>query len=159
MLFRSLRQEGHSRGIPKDALVDGDATQLAYSAGSFDLVCAFSVLHHIPKPELAVREMLRVAKRGIFILDANNFAQGGRLSRTVKQTLNALGLWPLANFIRTRGRGYMESEGDGIFYSYSVFSSYPTIRQNCRSVHLLNISDGGRNLYRTADVVALLGLK
>jgi hypothetical protein len=103
--------------------------------------------------------MLRVAGRAVFISDCNNFGQGSLLGRGLKQCLNALHLWPLADFIKTRGRGYTLSEGDGLAYSYSVFNDYRQIREKCRSVHVLNTSDAGRNPYRTASHVALLGIK
>src|SRR5271156_5254098 len=59
---KELRDIGHSQGLSKDELIDGDATRLPFETGEFDLVCEFAVLHHLRKPELAVAEMLRVAK-------------------------------------------------------------------------------------------------
>ena len=70
-----------------------------------------------------------------------------------------MGLWPFADMIKTKGQGYTLSEGDGLAYSYSVFSDYRQIARTCQSVHLLNTMDGGPNLYRTAAHVALLGVK
>ena len=69
-----LRAAAQAKGLASDEIVDGDAQSLKFRDGEFDLVCAFGALHHIPKPELAVGEMLRVSKRAIFISDANNFA-------------------------------------------------------------------------------------
>ena len=154
-----LREVGHSKGLQKTELVDGDAMNLAYGDSSFDLVCEFGALHHIPVPSKAVSEMLRVSRRAIFISDCNNFGQGGRLSRLFKQTINAAGLWPLADKIKTRGKGYSVSEGDGLAYSYSVFNDYRQIKKLCKSVHMLNTLDSGPNLYRTATHVAVLGVK
>ncbi len=28
-------------------------------------------------------------------------------------------LWPLVNFVKTKGKGYHYTEGDGVLYSYS----------------------------------------
>lgn len=154
-----LRQVAYQRGIPETQLVDGDATSLNFADGQFDLVCEFGVLHHIRRPELAVAEMLRVSKKAIFISDSNNFGQGGRVGRACKQIINAARLWPLANLIKTRGRGYTISEGDGLAYSYSVFQNYKQIRKQCPQVHLLNTAGGSINPYRTATHVALLGIK
>jgi ubiquinone/menaquinone biosynthesis C-methylase UbiE len=154
-----LRKVGHSKGLLETQLVDGDATNLAFSDGSFDLVCEFAVLHHIPAPSIAVSEMLRVARKAIFISDCNNFGQGSRLSRVLKQAINTVGLWPLANFLKTKGKGYTISEGDGLAYSYSVFNDYRQIKNACESVHVLNTRDAGPNMYRAAPHVALLGLK
>jgi SAM-dependent methyltransferase len=154
-----LREVAFRNGIGSDVLSDGDATRLQFADGSFDLVCEFGVLHHIKTPSKAVAEMLRVARKGIFISDSNNFGQGGAAGRFLKQLANAVGLWPVLDFIKTRGRGYTISEGDGLFYSYSVFNDYAQIRRSCASVHLLNTSDGGIDPYRTSTHVALLGVK
>ena len=42
----------------------GEAERLPYANSSFDLVSCQFAFHHIPKPELVLREMLRVAKPG-----------------------------------------------------------------------------------------------
>ena len=154
-----LRDIGYRNGISREELVAGDALALPFEDGAFDLVCEYGVLHHIKTPARAVAEMLRVAKKAVFIADSNNFGQGGAFARTMKQTFNALGLWPLVDFIKTRGRGYTISEGDGLAYSYSVFNDYGQVRAQCRSVHLVNTVDAGVNPYRTATHVALLGIK
>lgn len=154
-----LREVAYRNGVSKDDLVDGDALALRFDDGAFDLVCEFGVLHHIKTPNVAVAEMLRVAKRGIFISDSNNFGQGGIISRAIKQVANSLGLWHLVDFIKTGGRGYTVSEGDGLAYSYSVFDNYEQIRRECASVHVINTMPSGINPYRTATHVALLGIK
>lgn len=155
-----LRQIGHEKGLDPSELVDGDATRLALSDGEFDVVCCFGVLHHIRRPGEAVQEMLRVARRMVFISDSNNFGQGSSVMRAVKQVANTLGLWPALDYIKTRGRGYTISEGDGLAYSYSVFTSYPAIRSACSTVHLFNTANSASvNPYRGAPHVALAGLK
>lgn len=156
---RELREIGHGKGIGIDELIDGDALALDFRDGEFDLVCEFGVLHHIRTPARAVAEMLRVGHKAVFISDSNNFGQGGAVSRMVKQTVNALGLWPVMDYIKTRGKGYTISEGDGLGYSYSVFNNYEQIKTRCRSVHLLNTLPAGIDPYRTASHVALLGVK
>lgn len=154
-----LRRIGYSKGLREDELIDGDATDMRFGDNEFDLVCEFGVLHHIQRPECAVSEMLRVANRAIFISDSNNFGQGTPLVRLTKQILNSLGLWKLADFLKTKGRGYSISEGDGLAYSYSVFNNYNQISHRCECIHLLNTKDGHIDFYRTASHVALLGIK
>ena len=154
-----LRSIGHGKGLTGDELRDGDALCLPFADGAFDLVCEFSALHHIADPAQAVSEMLRVARRGIFISDTNNFGQGAPIVRLLKQAVNAVGLWPVADWIKTGGRGYSTSAGDGVAYSYSVFNDWPEIRRQCRTVHVVNTDGAGVNPYRTAAHVALLGLK
>jgi ubiquinone/menaquinone biosynthesis C-methylase UbiE len=154
-----LREQGYKKGILKDDLLEGDGKNINFPENQFDLVCAFGILHHIDKPEQAIKEMLRVSKYAIFISDSNNFGQGGRLGRFVKQAINAVGLWSVYNYIRTKGKKYQISEGDGLFYSYSVFNNFSLIKDNCKSVHLMNTRDAGINPYRTASHAAILGLK
>jgi ubiquinone/menaquinone biosynthesis C-methylase UbiE len=154
-----LRKVGHSKGLLETELIDGDAMDRPFSDGSFDLVSEFGALHHIPVPSKAVSEMLRVSHHAVFISDCNNFGQGSKLSRLLKQTINAVRLWPFVDLIKTRGKGYTISKGDGLAYSYSVFNNYERIKKECSSIHLLNTVDAGPNLYRTADNVALLGIK
>ena len=81
----------------------------------------------------AVSEMLRVTKKGIFISDCNNFGQGSFISRSAKQVINKLGLWKVFDIIKTKGKGYTLSEGDGLAYSYSVFNDYNLIKKKCRN--------------------------
>ena len=154
-----LRAIGHQKGLTADELREGDALRLPFDDQSFDLVCEFSALHHIAQPARAISEMLRVAKRGIFISDTNNFGQGGPVVRLIKQAINAAGLWSIADWIKTGGRGYSVSEGDGVAYSYSVFNDWPQIRRHCRIVHVVNTDGAGINPYRTAAHVAVVGLK
>ncbi len=156
---RQLREIGYESGLSNTELIDGDATNIQFSDGEFDLVCEFGVLHHIRKPQIAVSEMLRVAEKAIFISDTNNFGQGSLTNRTIKQIINIFGLWTVADFLKTKGRGYTLSEGDGISYSYSVFNNYRQIRKHCTSVHLLNTKDSNINPYTSASHVALLGVK
>lgn len=156
---RALREVGYRRGILRGNLIEGNALDLEFNDGDFDVVCEFGVLHHTKEPSRAISEMLRVAKKAIFVSDSNNFGQGSLLGRALKQLLNALRLWSVADFIKTGGRGYTISEGDGLAYSYSVFNNYSQIRNQCKSVHILNTQDGYINPYRTAGHVALLGIK
>jgi SAM-dependent methyltransferase len=156
---KELREVGYQNGISKDELIEGNALKLSYGDGEFDAVCEFGVLHHVKTPEVMVAEMLRVAKKLIYISDANNFGQGSFAWRTTKQLLNRFGLWKLADFIWTKGKGYTLSEGDGLAYSYSVFNNYKQIEEKCKRISLLNTMDGRINFYKTSSHVVLLGIK
>ncbi|MGE0093173.1 MAG: class I SAM-dependent methyltransferase [Alphaproteobacteria bacterium] len=155
---KELREVGHAKGLSEAELIAGDATKLQFADGAFDLVCEVGILHHVRDPSAVIAEMLRVAKVGIFISDSNNFGQGSFLLRTVKQLLYNLGLWKVADWIKTLGKGYQITEGDGLAYSYSVFKNYAQIARVCHT-HILNTAPAGINPYRTAPVVALLGIK
>jgi SAM-dependent methyltransferase len=156
---RELREIGYSNGLSEDELIDGDATNLSFNNADFDLVCEFGALHHIKEPALAVAEMLRVSSNAIFISDSNNFGHGSMVARSIKQVINLFGLWKLVDLIKTKGKGYSLGAGDGLAYSYSVFNDYKQIRTQCKSVHLLNTSDGFIDPYKTSSHVAVLGIK
>jgi ubiquinone/menaquinone biosynthesis C-methylase UbiE len=118
-----LRQAMIKRGIPQDLLHECDATKLPFPDQSFDVVCEFGALHHMRNPNTAVREMTRVARRAVFISDCNRYGQGATIVRHAKWWLGNLGLWSLANFVKTFGKGYYISDEDGLAYSYSVHDS------------------------------------
>jgi ubiquinone/menaquinone biosynthesis C-methylase UbiE len=156
---KELRERAYGKGIPEEILHEGDGNNIQFEDQEFDLVCAFGVLHHVERPRQVIKEMLRVSAKAVFISDSNNFGQGGKITRFIKQTLDILGLWTAVNYVKTRGKKYQISEEDGLFYSYSVFNDYHYIRKSCSSVHLLNTSDGGKNLYRGASHIGLLAIK
>lgn len=155
---KELREIAIKNGVEDTAILDGDGYSLGFADNSFDCVCAFGVLHHVRRPDIVVEEMLRVARVAIFISDGNNFGQGSFGIRLVKQMLRAMHLWAVANALKTRGKGYMITEGDGLAYSYSVFQNYKQIRRRCKQVHIINTSRAGINPLRTASHVALFGV-
>ncbi|MDQ6670032.1 MAG: class I SAM-dependent methyltransferase [Chloroflexota bacterium] len=102
---------------------------LPFRSASFDAVCQFGILHHVKDPNGVVAEMMRVARRAVFLSDSNRFGQGPLPSRLIKLLLFQCRLWPLANFLKTRGSGYTVSDGDGVSYSYSVFDSLNVLQR------------------------------
>jgi SAM-dependent methyltransferase len=150
-----LRAMGRKKGLSDAELIEGDALALPFNDASVDVVCSFGVLHHIRDHKRAVSEMCRVARQAIFISDANNFGQGTIIGRMVKQAVNALGLWSVFDLIRTKGKGYHYSDGDGIFYSYSIFNDIPVLRRQFRDLYFLSTMPGGANLYRAAPHLAV----
>jgi len=155
----ALRNAGYAKGLSPEELTDGSGYALPFSDESFDVVCEFGVLHHVRHPHRMVTEMMRVARKAIFISDSNNFGGGSRPARAIKQTLHALRLWPMVNYLKTGGRGYSISRGDGLFYSYSVVDSLPLLRTKCSLVHMMNTTPAKPNLYRTANHLAVLAVK
>jgi SAM-dependent methyltransferase len=108
-------------------LVSASGDELPFDDATFDIVCQFGVLHHVAHPNAMVKEMMRVARRAVFLSDTNRFGQGPLPVRGLKLVLAQCGLWPAANFVKTRGTGYTITEGDGLSYSYSVFDSLDTL--------------------------------
>ncbi|MBW4496719.1 MAG: class I SAM-dependent methyltransferase [Oscillatoria princeps RMCB-10] len=118
---------------PED-LICCSSYELPFDDNSFDLVTEFGILHHVAEPDRVVSEMLRVARKAIFISDSNRFAQGGLLSRLAKLLLYKSGLWwPLRQMLNG-GKRWNYSEGDGVYYSYSVFDSFKLIEASCQNV-------------------------
>lgn len=153
-----MRVVGHSRGLTPDELVDGNIMALNFPDKSFDCVCEFAVLHHVKDPTKAVEEMIRVAKKAVFISDANCFGMGHPLARFMKQCAHALGAWPLVDYIKSGGKRYYVSEGDGLFYSYSTFFNYPQLEKVSKIVHIVNTKGTGVNPYRNATHTAFLAI-
>jgi SAM-dependent methyltransferase len=89
----ALVRQGISSGVNKGfplLLASGDA--LPFADNSFDAVCEFGILHHVPDPARVVKEMLRVARNVIVISDANRFGQGFLPLRILKLLLFKLKL-------------------------------------------------------------------
>jgi|HubBroStandDraft_6_1064221.scaffolds.fasta_scaffold126126_2 ubiquinone/menaquinone biosynthesis C-methylase UbiE len=124
-----VQQARLSAGSAALAMVQASGEALPFSDASFDAVCEFAILHHVPDPAKVLREMMRVSRRVLVVVDCNRFGQGPWPLRILKLILCKLGLWGIFDYIRTRGKRYQISEGDGLFYSYSVFDSYNLIAE------------------------------
>ncbi len=61
-MLRRARAYQSEKGITNAAFNRGEAEQLPYADASFDLVSCQMALHHMGKPEPALREMVRVMK-------------------------------------------------------------------------------------------------
>jgi ubiquinone/menaquinone biosynthesis C-methylase UbiE len=129
--------EAERHGVPPGVLVQGSGYELPFADGAFDTVFACGVMHHVAEPQRIVAEMLRVARRAVFISDSNRFGQGGRAARLLKLALYQCGLWPAARFLQTGGKMYTVSEGDGLAYSYSVFDSYDQLAAGTQQIWVI----------------------
>ena len=120
----ALIQQSHANS-PRYVRAIGE--KLPFADQSFDAVLATGTLHHTPQPPAVISEMTRVARVAVFLSDANRFGQGRFLVRLAKLSLYRLRLWDLTMWLRTRGTRTLYSEGDGEFYSYSLFDSYEQV--------------------------------
>lgn len=130
-------QKGNSAHVP---IIQASGDALPFPAASFDAVCEFGVLHHASNPAAVVKEMLRVARKAIIICDSNRFGQGSRAARLMKLFLCKSKLWGAYTFLRTGGKGYIITEGDGLAYSYSVYDSYDLVSRWADRVILIPTS-------------------
>jgi ubiquinone/menaquinone biosynthesis C-methylase UbiE len=118
-------------------LLQGSGYQLPFEDEAFDAVFECGVLHHVADPGRVVAEMIRVAKRAVFLSDSNRFGQGSHSARLLKLALYQCGLWPAARYLQTKGKMYTLSQGDGLAYSYSVFDSYHQLAAGTQQIWLL----------------------
>lgn len=134
---KALIEQAETRGVPKGLIVAGTGYSLPFENDSFDAVLECGVLHHVTEPSRVVSEMMRVAKRAVFLSDSNRFGQGRYAVRILKLGLYKCNLWRAARFIQTKGKMYTISEGDGLAYSYSVFDSYTQLAEWADTIWLV----------------------
>jgi SAM-dependent methyltransferase len=126
----ALVQEAARNGnLASGPILQASGEALPFGDGSFDVVCEFGILHHVGEPAAVVKEMLRVASKAVFISDSNRFGQGSISMRFLKLALCKLRLWNAYNYLRTGGKRYRITEGDGLAYSYSVYDSFEQVSQ------------------------------
>lgn len=121
---KALIEQAELRGVPKGLILEGSGYSLPFEDASFDAVFECGVLHHVREPHRVVSEMLRVARKAVFLSDSHRFGQGRYAARILKLGLYKCNLWHIARFIQTKGKMYTISEGDGLGYSHSVFDSH-----------------------------------
>jgi ubiquinone/menaquinone biosynthesis C-methylase UbiE len=78
---QAMRQRARELGVLESEIIGGDATKIPFGDGTFDMVTETGVLHHIPNPASAIAEMLRVARKAVFISEGNNMGQGTAWAR------------------------------------------------------------------------------
>src|SRR5688500_10973368 len=86
--------------VPAARLHVAVGQRLPFADGSFDLVVATGILHHVADPAACIREMFRVSGAAVLISDHNIFAFGSTLARRVRLILHAIGLLPAFTFVR-----------------------------------------------------------
>jgi SAM-dependent methyltransferase len=131
------------KGLRTDCIAQADGAALPFADQSFDAVCEFGMLHHVGRPELVIGEMLRVARKAVFISDGNRFGQGSPFAKLCKLALYKSGLWNFSELLRTGGKGYHFSDRDGVFYSFSIYDHMRQISRATEHVWLLPVTEGG----------------
>jgi len=154
---QALREQAYGKGISELDLVDGSGYLLPFPDSSFEMVCEFAVLHHVKEPNRMVNEMSRVASRMLCISDCNFMGQGSWPVRNLKRLIYFSRLWPLANLVKTKGKGYTFSKEDGVAYSYSVFQSIATLKRSWRTLRIMTASGKSDGIFGlTASAAHLL---
>jgi ubiquinone/menaquinone biosynthesis C-methylase UbiE len=133
----AMIERAELNGVPRGLLLQGSGYELPFEDETFDVVFECGVLHHVAEPDRVVEEMIRVAKRAVFLSDSNRFGQGRHSARLLKLALHKCGLWRTARYLQTKGKMYTLDEGDGLAYSYSVFDSYDQLAASMERIWLL----------------------
>jgi phosphatidylethanolamine/phosphatidyl-N-methylethanolamine N-methyltransferase len=98
MLARARTRVAEQRLVNVDALLELDAEQTGFEAGSFDIAVAMFVASVVPHPRRLMAEMRRVVRPGGHILFVNHFAaeRGPRwwAERALSPASRALGWHP-----------------------------------------------------------------
>jgi ubiquinone/menaquinone biosynthesis C-methylase UbiE len=121
-------------GVPESAIFQAVGEQLPFRDRSFDVVVSLGILHHVRQPNLIIRELIRVARRAVIIIDGNRFGQGRWPIRLLKLGLYKAGLWRMVNYLKTGGKGYELTQGDGLAYSYSVYDSFELLANSAEQL-------------------------
>jgi len=69
-----LLAHARERAAPNVTFVEGEAEHLPFDAASFDLACTLRTLHHVPRPELVLAELVRVTRPGGHLLVVDQIA-------------------------------------------------------------------------------------
>ena len=69
-----LLAHARERAAPNVTFVEGEAEHLPFDAASFDLACTLRTLHHVPRPELVLAELVRVTRPGGRLLVVDQIA-------------------------------------------------------------------------------------
>lgn len=130
---------GRRDGFSATQLDRASSEALPYADNAFDAVLETGMLHHVPDPDRIVSEMLRVARRVVFVSDSNMYGQEGNslVVRTLKLGLSrARLLRPVLRVLRG-GQAWVSTPHDGIVWSYSVFDSLPLLLEACSKVWVI----------------------
>ncbi len=113
----TLLKEGQESGLIHEFSRE-NAEALSFKDGSFDFILYKESLHHMPRPMIAVYEMLRVARKGIIFIEPNDEPVIGCsvyvMKRILKRLMMALGFGKKlrscdTSIIRPCGRSYEET--------------------------------------------------
>ena len=155
----ALRQQCFEKGFTDEKIRNGSADSLDLAESSVDCVTMFGVLHHVPNPEEAIDEAFRVASKMVFISDHNIYGMGSPLSKLAKQSFRAFGLRRLLAKVMTRGKGFHDTDWDGVFYPFSLLDHFEQMQSKSEHIYSMSTKTPAVNLVRDASHIALIAIK
>lgn len=109
-MLERARRKAQKRGLTNISFAQRDVTALSDPDGSFDTVIAANVLHLLPQPEQAVRELWRVAAPGgRLILPTYLQGRAGTAYGTMIKIYQGVGFHYEHAFTLETYRGFLES--------------------------------------------------
>lgn len=109
-MLEQARKKAVRRGLSNVAFARRDLLALPEADGAFDAVIAVNVLHLLPAPERAVRELWRVtAPGGVLLLPTYLQGKAGAVSGTVIKIYHGMGFHYERAFTPESYRAFLES--------------------------------------------------
>jgi len=158
-LVPELREIALSKGLSPDQIDIGSAENLPYADEQFEVVIALGVLHHVEDPSRVIQEMLRVSSKYIYISDHNIYGWGRSLTKFAKRIIRRLFGQITLKYLMTCGKGYHNTDYDGIFYPFSICDYIPLIKSSCNIELMVSTKGAVNNLYTDASHIAILASK
>lgn len=134
LLLKEALAEGYIRRAQRE-----NAESLSFEDGQFDFVLCKDSLHHFPRPTLALHEMLRVARKGVILIEPMDDLSEASIPQTayrlIKESIFFIFLRrkPLrfqyeevGNFIYSVSRREIEKTAVALNYPYVVFKGLNT---------------------------------
>ncbi len=154
----ALRAQCLEKGFSAEQIRIGSADSLEMPDNSADCVTMFGVLHHVPNPAAAIDEAFRVASKMVLISDHNIYGMGNPVTKLAKQSFRALGLRRVLAKIMTRGKGFHDTDWDGIFYPFSILDHFAQMRSRSKHIYSMSTKTPATNLLTQASHVALISV-
>ena len=123
-ILQAMRDQGEAPADAKAEAVKGDALDLPYSDGTFDVVIASEILEHVPEDERAIAELVRVLK------------PGGQLAVTVPRWLPEKVCWMLSDEYHANEGGHIRIyRADELSAKVTAFGMQFDHRHHAHALH------------------------
>ena len=88
--------------------------------------------------------MIELARKAVFISDANYIGQGSLPVSLVKLLATRAGLWPMIKYVQQGFKDWGYNQSDGVYYSYSVFNDLPLLLEAFPRVFVIPVGSAAK---------------